>query len=240
MTCDGRIGGSFNNFLNPITSGTTKKAGNVGETNNVNNPVQITGTNTTTRADLDNLSPYAALGVDIFYIVEFTKELAKLPPDTFLTRYVAGLQAKEISCGFDYTYGSKASGNVETLAVYAATHQIGLTVVDEFKWQEEKISSTRIRECLRAGKLYDIFQLLGTYHTTKYCQHNGVLPYYSLPRTGRYRVFISTADGLIPCMATVLCQKRVQFHHDGKALPRMMTIQWVSEYESAKAYRSYA
>ncbi len=67
MTCDGRIGGSgFNNFFNPITSGTTKKAGNVGETNNVNNPVQITGTNTTTtRADLDNLSPYAALGVDI-------------------------------------------------------------------------------------------------------------------------------------------------------------------------------
>lgn len=66
MTCDGRIGGSgFNNFFNPITSGTTKKSGNVGETNNVNNPVQITGTNTTTRADLDNLSPYAALGVNI-------------------------------------------------------------------------------------------------------------------------------------------------------------------------------
>lgn len=182
----------------------------------------------------------ASLGVDIFYVVEFTKELAKLPPDTFLTRYVAGLQAKEISCGFDYTYGSKASGNIETLAVYAATHQIGLTVVNEFKWQEEKISSTRIRECLRAGKLYEIFQLLGTYHTTKYCQRSGVLPYYSLPKTGRYRVFISTADGLIPCMATVLCQKRVQFHHDVKVLPRMVTIQWVSECEPVKALQSYA
>ena len=74
MTCDGRIGGSGFNFFNPITSGTTKKAGNVGETNNVNNPVQITGTNTTTRADLDNLSPYAALGVEI-------KATAKDPVD---------------------------------------------------------------------------------------------------------------------------------------------------------------
>ncbi len=63
--------------------------------------------------------------MDIFYIVEFTKELAKLPADTFLNRYVIGLHAKEIICGFDYTYGTKASGKVETLAVYAAKQQLG-------------------------------------------------------------------------------------------------------------------
>ena len=182
----------------------------------------------------------AKLGVDIFYIVEFTKELAKLPPDTFLNRYVVGLQAKEISCGFDYTYGSKASGNVETLAVYAAKQQIGLTVVDEFKWNEEKISSTRIRKCLQAGKLYELPQLLGTYHTTKYCQRGGVLPYYSLPNIGDYRVLIYTSDGLIPCIATVLCKKRVQFQHDLKALPTIMTIQWVDEYDSNQTFQSYA
>ena len=182
----------------------------------------------------------AKLGVDIFYIVEFTKELAKLPPDTFLNRYVVGLQAKEISCGFDYTYGSKASGNVETLAIYAAKQQIGLTVVDEFKWNEEKISSTRIRKCLQAGKLYELPQLLGTYHTTKYCQRGGVLPYYSLPNIGDYRVLIYTSDGLISCIATVLCKKRVQFHHDLKALPTIMTIQWVDEYDPNQAFQSYA
>lgn len=83
MTCDGRIGGSGfkNNFFNPITSGTTKKAGNVGETNNVNNPVQFTGTNTTTRADLDNLSPYAALGVDIKAPKDSVDIAAKAAPE---------------------------------------------------------------------------------------------------------------------------------------------------------------
>ncbi|MBQ8668191.1 hypothetical protein IJ472_00310 [bacterium] len=83
MTCNGRIGGSGfgNNLFNPITSGTTKKAGNVGETNTVNNPVQITGTNTTTRADLDTLSPYAALGVDIKAPKDSVDVAAKAAPE---------------------------------------------------------------------------------------------------------------------------------------------------------------
>lgn len=67
MTCDGRIGGSSGfNFFNPITTGNTNKIANTGKTNEVaSTPIQITGSNTTTRADLDNLSPYAALGVNI-------------------------------------------------------------------------------------------------------------------------------------------------------------------------------
>ena len=65
MTCDGRIGGSGFNFFNPITTGNTNKAANTGKANEVATPIQITSSNTTTRADLDNLSPYATMGVNI-------------------------------------------------------------------------------------------------------------------------------------------------------------------------------
>lgn len=66
MTCDGRIGGSGFNFFNPINTGKTNNTANTGKANEVaSTPIQITGSNTTTRADLDNLSPYAALGVNI-------------------------------------------------------------------------------------------------------------------------------------------------------------------------------
>lgn len=66
MTCDGRIGGSGFNFFNPINTGKTNNTANTGRTNDIGSaPIQITGSNTTTRADLDNLSPYAALGVNI-------------------------------------------------------------------------------------------------------------------------------------------------------------------------------
>ncbi len=66
MTCDGRIGGSGFNFFNPINTGKTNNTTNTGKANEVaSTPIQITGSNTTTRADLDNLSPYAAMGVNI-------------------------------------------------------------------------------------------------------------------------------------------------------------------------------
>ena len=65
MTCDGRIGGSGFNFFNPITTGNTNKAANTGKANEVATPIQITSSDTTTRADLDNISPYATMGVNI-------------------------------------------------------------------------------------------------------------------------------------------------------------------------------
>lgn len=66
MTCDGRIGGSGFNFFNPITTGNTKNTANTGKTNDIQStPIQITGSDVTKRTDLDKLSPYAALGVNI-------------------------------------------------------------------------------------------------------------------------------------------------------------------------------
>ena len=66
MTCNGIVGGSGFNFLNSVNTGKTNNTANTGKTNEVQStPIQITSSNTTTRADLDNLSPYAALGVNI-------------------------------------------------------------------------------------------------------------------------------------------------------------------------------
>jgi riboflavin kinase / FMN adenylyltransferase len=182
----------------------------------------------------------AALGVDIFYVVEFTKELASLVPNIFLQEYVKGLHAKEIICGFDYKYGQKASGTVETLAVYAATQQIGLTVVEEFLWQGEKISSTRIRHCLKERNVQALPLLLGQFYVTKYCQHTGVLPNYLLPNKGSYYVFIDTEEQLVPCVATVRCQKFVQLHHYVRDLPKIVSIQWIDTYEAKTVYQNYA
>lgn len=176
------------------------------------------------------------LGVDIFYVVQFTKELAQLSPTQFLDSYVKGLHAQHVVCGFDYTYGHRASGTVETLAVYAATQQMGCTIVNEHTWQAKKISSTRIRTCVEEGQLHLIPELLGTYYTTKYCQKSGVLPYYSLPKKGHYHVVVDTGEALIPCMVTVLSQKTIQLHCDCQQLPERLTIQWLEHAEAICAY----
>ena len=139
------------------------------------------------------------------------------------------MNAKEIICGFDYTYGSKASGNVETLAVYAATKQVGLTVVEELKWNNEKISSTLIRRHLTERKLNELPRILGDFYTTKYCQKNGLLPYYSLPNVGSYKVLIENHHSYIECIAIVKCKKYIEIHHEGETLPNLLTIHWVDQ-----------
>ena len=172
------------------------------------------------------------LGVDIFYVVEFTMELAKVEANDFLEQYIIGLNAKEIICGFDYTYGSKASGNVETLAAYAATKQVGLTVVEELKWNNEKISSTLIRRHLTERKLNELPRILGDFYTTKYCQKNGLLPYYSLPNVGSYKVLIENHHSYIECIAIVKCKKYIEIHHEGEKLPNLLTIHWVDQVKA--------
>ena len=172
------------------------------------------------------------LGVDIFYIVEFTKELAKVEANKFLDDYIIGLNAKEIICGFDYTYGSKASGTVRTLAVYAATQRVGLTVVEELQWNNQKISSTLIRKHLTERKLNELPNILGGFYKTKYCQRNGLLPNYSLPNVGSYRVLIEDQHSIIECVATVKCKKHIQIHHELSTLSNLLTIQWVDQFET--------
>lgn len=176
------------------------------------------------------------LGVDHFYVVQFTRALAALSPVAFLDDYVKGLHAVEIVCGFDYTYGHKASGTADTLAVYAATQQIGCTIVGAHTYNAKKVSSTRIRQCLQHGHLHVLPQLLGGYYTTEYCQATGVLPYYTLPKCGHYHILLDTGDAFIPCMATVQCTKRVQLHCDVRELPQRVTIQWVEQATDMQIY----
>ena len=172
------------------------------------------------------------LGVDIFYVVEFTKELAKVEPDDFLDEYILGLNADEIVCGFDYTYGAKAKGTVQTLAAYAARKQVGLTVVEELKWNDQKISSTLIREQLKERRLGEMPSLLGDFYKTKYCQKSGLLPNYSLPNVGKYKILIEDRHSYIECIATVKCKKYIQIHPEISTLPNLLTIRWVERFES--------
>lgn len=176
------------------------------------------------------------LGVDHFYVVQFTKALAALSPTAFVDDYVKGLHAVEVVCGFDYTYGHQASGTADTLAVYAATQHIGCTIVGEHTHNAQKVSSTRIRHCVQNGQLRVLPELLGRYYTTEYCQTTGVLPYYTLPKQGHYHILLDTGDAFIPCMATVQCTQRVQLHCDVRELPQRVHIQWIDHAHNMQVY----
>ena len=56
---------------------------------------------------------FRSLGVDLFYIVDFTKSFAALQPKQFIKEYLVGLQVQHAVAGFDYTYGAKGAGTIE-------------------------------------------------------------------------------------------------------------------------------
>ena len=171
------------------------------------------------------------LGVDFFYVVEFTKELAKLEAVDFMQQYVVGLGAKEIICGFDYTYGAKASGKAETIHQHVPEN-IGVTVVEELKWQGQKISSTLIRKYLRECQLQEIRSLLGDYYKTKYCCKNGILPNYSLPNIGKYKILIEKDGTISEAIARVKSKKKILLEDDNPAFDSVLTIKWLEKIGS--------
>ena len=100
------------------------------------------------------------LGVDIFYLVDFTKEFGALSPQEFVDQYIVDLNAKVVVAGFDYTYGKRDIANMELLPKYAS-NRFEIITVDEQKNASGKISSTAVRDLLLQGDIEQANDLLG-------------------------------------------------------------------------------
>lgn len=112
-----------------------------------------------------------ALNVDTLYFVHFTPEFACLDPQSFVDRYLVGLNAKVVVAGFDYTYGKRDVANMTTLPTFAKG-RFDIVTVPKAEDGGAKISSTRIREALDSGDVDEANQLLGyPYQTTGVVVH---------------------------------------------------------------------
>ncbi|WP_042144747.1 bifunctional riboflavin kinase/FAD synthetase [Paucisalibacillus sp. EB02] len=105
------------------------------------------------------------LGVDRLYIINFNKELSSLSPEDFVNHFIVGLNIKHIVAGFDFTYGHKGKGNMETISEHA-NGRFNHTMIDKVSSDNEKISSTKIRSLLDSGYVEQANTLLGRSLTT--------------------------------------------------------------------------
>lgn len=107
-----------------------------------------------------------AMGVDCFYIIRFNKTLSQLSPKQFVDHFIIGLHISHLVAGFDYTFGHKGAGNMDNITELS-NGKFTTTIVKKLENEAEKISSTRIRNLLRAGSVSEIKPLLGrVYETT--------------------------------------------------------------------------
>ncbi|WP_164215499.1 riboflavin biosynthesis protein RibF [Virgibacillus sp. YIM 98842] len=99
------------------------------------------------------------MDVDRMYIITFNRQLASLSPGEFISHFIDGLNIKHIVGGFDYTFGHKGKGNMETMKTHAG-NRFEVTVIDKVEMNQEKVSSTKIRELMKEGKIEQVNALL--------------------------------------------------------------------------------
>lgn len=106
-------------------------------------------------ATLDyRLNLAAESGIDSAVIIDFTKELAGLPPeDYFTTLIVDGLKAKSVIVGENFTFGENGSGNVDDMRALGQKYGVEITIVPLLFDDSLKICSTLVRDFLDKGEV---------------------------------------------------------------------------------------
>lgn len=100
--------------------------------------------------------------IDAVLLLPFTRDLSLMGPRDFVEYVLCGaLNTAEVHEGFNFHFGHKAAGDVHLLTELGRA--IGFTVVvsPEMCLRSESVSSTRIRELLREGKIERARTLLG-------------------------------------------------------------------------------
>ncbi|HEY8521963.1 MAG TPA: bifunctional riboflavin kinase/FAD synthetase [Gammaproteobacteria bacterium] len=101
------------------------------------------------------------LGVDDLFCPRFAK-IRLLSHEEYVERIlVHGLAARHVVVGDDFRFGAGRRGTLEDLRSAGARHGFGVTVVPPVYRQGVRISSTAIREALRAGDLDTARAMLG-------------------------------------------------------------------------------
>jgi riboflavin kinase / FMN adenylyltransferase len=145
-------------------------------------------------------------GVQQFVLLPFNQELASLSPEAFVEKIlVTHPKAQQVSVGFNFHFGHKRSGNVTHLETIASRYGIEVMIAAPKTLENDRISSSAIRQALQSGEIERANQLLGRFYCLTGVVVQGqqmgrklgfptanleVSPEKFLPRNGVYRVAV--------------------------------------------------
>ncbi|ABR48821.1 riboflavin biosynthesis protein RibF [Alkaliphilus metalliredigens QYMF] len=105
---------------------------------------------------------FQSLGLDTLFLDEFNKEIMSLSPEAFVEEIlIKKLNCKIAVVGFDYRFGYKAQGDVTLLKRLGHLHGFQVIEINPVTLDDEKISSSNIREFIADGKMNEATKFLG-------------------------------------------------------------------------------
>lgn len=150
------------------------------------------------------------LGLDLLVWARFDNDFAGLAPDVFLQRLlVERLNTRCVLVGEDFRFGKARAGDIDTLREFAASRDIEIAPLPDVQVDGARVSSTRVRDALAAGRPEAAAQLLGQSYwitgrvvtgqrlgrTLGFPTANVRLARKPAPRYGVYAVWVDLADG---------------------------------------------
>ena len=102
------------------------------------------------------------MGVDYMFNIPFTMEILSMDPIEFIDKIlVEKFNIREAYCGFNYTFGYKASGTPEVLMREGIKRGFGIHVQEPFMIDGIVVSSTYIRQLIEEGRMEECTKFMG-------------------------------------------------------------------------------
>ena len=106
----------------------------------------------------------AALGLDGIVLMPFSRDLSMVEAEDFVSRFlVKALRVSGVAVGADFHFGHNRRGTPDFLRAAGKLHGFAVDILDLLPEGEEPVSSSRIRDALKAGDVAAANGMLG-YH----------------------------------------------------------------------------
>jgi len=158
-------------------------------------------------------------GVQVAVLLPFTRALAALAPEDFVREtLVTGLCMREMIIGYDYAFGKGRKGNFELLTALGGKYGFCVERLEPVIIDGAVVSSTRIRDMVQAGNVWDARPLLGRFYQVRGTVVRGrdrggrllgfptanLAPADELvPKPGVYAVWVDTGDRIHPGVTNI-------------------------------------
>lgn len=152
---------------------------------------------------------FSMLGIDVLIEFPLNQDTAPTEPADFVARYLAGqMQTAYLCAGPDISFGKGGAGDYALLAGYAGTYGYQVELIDKVRVDGEEVSSTRVRQAVRAGEMEKVSDMLGA-------------PY----RVSGKVVHGRRSGGNSVCLLRTFCRMRESFcHRTGFTIPGQESV----------------
>ena len=113
-------------------------------------------------------------GIDILAVVPFTREVQMLSPEAFVSTYLLTyLDAKVVVLGYDHGFGKGRSGDPDTMRALGHRFGFDVAIVPPTMAGEGPVSSSRLRDLIREGRIDEAREMLGGGYPVSGCVASG-------------------------------------------------------------------